>query len=154
MATSRFSGELAVGAATVGDEQMDATRPIGVTKQQHGYVKGTSFDLPIGGTPVTREEIVHVATGPGVLRGFHALLNADGSSTDIDFDLKVNGVSVLSAVVTITDSTGDGVVADGTLSSTALAEGDIVSIAMTVTSSTGAQGPFAWVSFSENEAPA
>lgn len=134
------------------DRHVSAATQLDADKLQHLYKPATNFDLPIGGTPATREEIVFVASTAGIIRAFHCLLNADGSSTDIDFDLKVNGVSVLSAAVNITDATGDGVVQDGTISGAALVAGDIVSIAMTVTSATGATGPFAWAEIEENAA--
>jgi hypothetical protein len=55
-------------------------------------------------------------------------------------------------VVTITNATGDKAVIDGTLSGTTLAVGDILSIALAVSSSTGMQGPFAWCTIEESGA--
>lgn len=150
---SSFYGNLTPGAATVGDEQVDANRPLGVTKNKHTYSPGTNFALAIGGTPATREEIVFVATSAGVIRSFRATLNDRGTSTNIDFTLKKNGVSVLSAAVNFTHADADKTVKTGTLSDTAVAAGDIFSIAMTVTSATGAQGPFAEVGIAEDNAP-
>jgi hypothetical protein len=87
------------------------------------------------------------------VRAFNALLNVDGSSTSITFDLKKNGTAMLSSVITITNTTGDRVVTAGTLSVTTFAADDVLSISMTVSSSTGAQGPFAWIELEENTAP-
>lgn len=135
------------------DSMVDDGTAIDADKLQFIQHVGTNFDTAIGGTPAAREEIVYVSAGTGTLRGFHALLNVTGSTTDIDFDLKVNGSSVLSAVVNITNSDGDGTVKDGTISSTALTADDIVSISMAVTSNTGAQGAYAWVMLEEDSAP-
>ena len=121
-------------------------------KVQQFMTKGTNFGFVIGGTPTTREEIVHVATYAGTIRGFHALLNDTGTSTSIAFDLKKNGTTMLSSVITITHGTADKAVTDGTLSVTTFAADDVISISMTVTSSTGAQGPFAFVVLEENNA--
>jgi len=44
-------------------------------------------------------------------------------------------------------------VVDGTLSSTTVAVGDVLSIALAVSTSTGMQGPFAWLTVEENGAP-
>jgi hypothetical protein len=107
----------------------------------------------IGGTPTTREEIVYVASQAGTVRGFAALLNETGTSSSITFDLKKNGVTMLSSVVTITNATADRAVTAGTLSVTSFAADDVLSISMAVSSSTGAQGPFAFIELEENQAP-
>lgn len=145
------SGNFTLGSDTVGNEQVKSSDPIDVDKLQHLYKPGTSFNLAIGATPVAREEIVFVAASAGVIRGAHALLNDTGTSTDIDIDVKVNGVTVLSAAINITNAEADREVVDGSLttSPTVLAEGDVVSIELTVTSSTGAEGPWAWVDIQE-----
>lgn len=137
------------GAITNDNISGDSGAEIDADKLQHVYKPGTNFDLAIGGTPATREEIVFVASTAGTIRAFHALLNDTGTSTSVSFDLKVNGSSVLSATVDITHSTSDRDVVDGTISSPSLAVGDVVSIAMTATSTTGAQGPFAWAEIEE-----
>lgn len=135
--------------SSIGNQEWNASDPFDVDNAQHLYKPGTNFDLAIGATPVAREEIVFVASTAGVIRSFHALLNDTGTSTDVDFDLKINGTTALTGVVTITNADADGLVVDGTLSTTALVADDIVSIELVVTSSTGAQGPFAWVEIQE-----
>ena len=146
------TGTFDLGAGAILDRHVAASTKLDADKLQHLYKPRTNFDLAIGGTPASREEIVFVASTAGTIRGFHCLLNADGSSTDIDFDLKVNGVSVLSAAVNITHASGDGVVQDGTISSATIAAGDIISIEMAVTSATDAEGPYAWAEIEENAA--
>lgn len=146
-------GTFALDAGQILDQHIGTSAAIDADKMQHVYRAGTNFGFVIGGTPTTREELVFVASGAGTIRGFHCLLVADGSSTSIAFDCKKNGVSVLSSAVTITSSTGDGAVQDGTISSATFAADDRISISMTVSSSTGAQGPFAWVDIEENTAP-
>lgn len=109
----------------------------------------TNFDTAIGGTPAGRESVLYIASTTGVIRGFYALLTDTGTSTDIDFDLKKNGTTVLSAAVNITNADSDGTVKSGTISDSTIAADDYISIAMTVTSSTGAQGPYAWAEIQE-----
>jgi len=150
---ARFNGTITLDAGTVTNDTISSAAAIDADKMQHVYSAGTGFGFVIGGTPTDREEIVYVAKQAGTIRGFHCLLNVDGSSTSITFDLKKNGSSILTGVVTITDSTGNRAVQDGTLSSTTLAADDVLSIAMAVSSSTGAQGPYAWVDIEENSAP-
>lgn len=142
-----------LGAADVHDEHIDAANPLGPTKYKPSYVKGTNFALAIGATPVAREEIVHVCRAAGTIRSFIATLNAGGSSTSITFDLKVNGASVLTGVVTYTNSDGNRAIKTGTIATAPVAAGDVVSIAMAVSSSTGAQGPYAELGITENTAP-
>lgn len=129
-----------------------ASNPIDCDKLQHLRRPGTNLGFAIGATPTTREEIVFVAATAGTIRGFHALLNDTGTSTSITFDLKKNGTTVLSSVITVVHGTGDRVVSDGTLSVTTFAADDVLSIAMTVSSSTGAQGPYAWAEIEETAA--
>lgn len=133
---------------------VSSTAAITHDKVVHYHKPGSNFDLAIGATPVAREEIVYVcsAVGGATLQAFHALLNDTGTTSDVDFDLKVNGSSVLSAAVSVTNADADRAVKDGTISSSSLSQDDVVSISLAVTTSTGAQGPFAWVEISEANA--
>lgn len=150
----RVSGNLQADSMTlpsgsVADSQVSSNAGIDADKLEHLHKAGTSFDLAIGATPVAREEIVYVASTSGTLRAFHALLNDTGTSTSVAYDLKLNGTSVLSSAVTITHSDADRTVKDGTLDTTSYVADDVFSIELAVTSSTGAQGPFAWAEFDE-----
>jgi hypothetical protein len=136
-------------SSSIGDDAMSANDPLGVTKSRHLHIKGTGFGLVIGGTPVTAEYIIHRAEASGTVRNFRALLNVDGSSTSITYDLKKNGTTILSGVVTLTHSTGDRTAVAGSISSAAYVAGDVFSIAQTVSSSTGATGPWADAEFDE-----
>ncbi len=152
MGNARFiidPSQLSLGTGTVVDETISSSTDIDADKLEHLYKPGTCFALAIGGTPAAREEIVFVAQAAATIRGFHCLLNDTGTSTDVDFDLKVNGSSVLSAAVNITNSDTDKATQDGTVSSPSLTAGNVVSISLAVTSSTGAQGPYAWAVIEE-----
>ena len=111
--------------------------------------KGTNFATAIGGTPSGREEIVYICKGPGNILGFHAKLNAAGVSTAVTVDLKKNGTPISTAAIAIANSTA---VSDGTVPSPAFVAGDVLSLALAGTF-TGAQGPYAWVSLFESNAP-
>jgi hypothetical protein len=150
---ARLVGTLQLDAGSVEDQHISSTTKIDADKAQHLYRAQTNFALAIGATPVAREEIVHCCEVAGTIRQFAALCNDTGTSASVTFDLKKNGTSVLSSVVTITNATADKAVVDGTLSSTSVAVGDILSIALAVSSSTGMQGPFAWCTIEENGAP-
>ena len=147
---ARFSGTLQLDAGSVNNQEIASAAGIETSKLQHLYRAATGFGLAIGATPTTREEVVFVAETAGSVQQFAAMCNDSGTAASVTFDLKKNGTSILSSVVTITNATGDRVVVDGTLASTALAAGDVLSIALTVSTSTGMQGPFAWVTIKEN----
>jgi len=146
-------GELTLPTQIITDPFVASNAAIGTEKLKHSYKPSTTFNSAIGDAPATREEIVMVATSAGTIKGFHAMLNVTGSSTDIDFDLKLNGVTVLSSVVNITNTDADGLVKDGVLSTTAFTIDDIFSISMAVTTNTGASGSFAWIDIEEDNAP-
>jgi hypothetical protein len=151
---AKLTGTLVLDQGSVENDHFSsvASKALDADKIQPYFVKGTPFGFAIGATPTTREEIVHVATVAGTIRGFHALLNDTGTSTGITFDLKKNGTTCLSATVSLTQADSDRSVKDGTLSVTSIAADDVLSILMTVTSSTGAQGPYAFVNLEENNA--
>jgi hypothetical protein len=146
-------GTFTLEAGVVVNESIASSAAIDADKMQHVYKPGTNLGFAIGATPTTREEIVYVASQAGTVRGFAALLNETGTSSSITFDLKKNGVTMLSSVVTITNATADRAVTAGTLSVTSFAADDVLSISMAVSSSTGAQGPFAFIELEENQAP-
>jgi len=150
MGTWRMTGTMQIASGEISNEHISGTAAIDSDKLQHLHKVGTHFALAIGGTPVAREEIVYVCkAATAVVRGFHGLLNVDGSSTSVTFDLKKNGTTILTGVVTITDATGNRAVQDGTLSNGALVAGDVLSIQLAVSSATGAQGPYAWAEIDE-----
>ena len=148
--TTKITGNItSLETNVIVNDHVKATAFIDADKLEHLYKAGTNLNLAIAGALVAREEVVFVASTNAVIRGFHAMLNDTGTSTNVDFILKKNGSSILTGTINITHSVSDRTVLDGVLSSTTLAAGDVLSIEMTVTSSTGASGPFAWVEVDE-----
>lgn len=137
-------------AGTVVNADIAAGAGIEASKLIHQSSPWTTFGFSPTGTPTTTSRTLFVARSSCVIRDVIAMLVADGSSTSIAFDLQKNGVSVLSAAITITNTTGDNTPVAGTLITTALSSGDILTAVMTVTSSTGATGPFMQVRVQEN----
>ena len=136
------------------DQDISRSAAINAACTQHAYKPNSRGNVAIGATPVTYEEIIYAATGVATVAGFHAMLNACGSATSITVDLKKNGVSILTSVITLANTTGNKVFVDATIASPTLAAGDILSVSWTVSTSTGAQGPFAYASIIENSPPA
>ncbi len=114
-----------------------------------------NFGLNIDDAPAVHEPIVAVARSAGTIRFFYAGLYDTGTSTDLDFDLNVNGSSVLSAVVNVDHGDADRANVAGAISSATLAAGNVISVSLEdIVSSTGALGPFAVVGVSYESTPA
>lgn len=154
------SGTLSIGGiippGSIGDNHF-SNQPadvLKVDKVSPVFAPECNFGGAIGATPTTKEEIKYTGKIGGTIRGFHAYLNACGSATSITFDLKKNGSTILTSVITITNATGNGVIVSTTsFTSNLFSAGDIFSYSMAVTSSTGAQGANCWAVFVENTAP-
>jgi hypothetical protein len=141
-------------AASVKNQHIAPNAALDASKLQHVYKHGTDFGLKIGDTPVNAERTVFVASGAGTVSGFSALLTAVGTGTSIAFTLKKNGTSILTSDIVITNgSNTDRQVVPALISSAAFAAGDVFTIEETVSTSTGAQGPYAFASFVENTSP-
>lgn len=155
MATGQILSTGVIPAGAIGNTQISNQTPdiINVDKLQPVFIGQTDFGFGIGDTPTTKEKIVYIGKVGGVIRGFHALLNAVGSATSIVFDLKKNGTSILSGTITITNTSTSMLKYDGTLASNTFVAGDVFSALMTESTNTGAQGPCAWAVFVENTAP-
>ena len=94
---------------------------------------------------VTGEVILFQASKAGKLDDdIYASMNVAGSSTNVSFDVKKNGVTILTAAINFVHGDGNRGIKTGTFASEALrtyARGDVLSCNMTVTAATGAQGP-------------
>ena len=122
---------------------VSASANIPYTALQRTQVLEEKFGQPIGGTPTTVENIVHVANGAETVIGFHVACYNTGSAASVTVDLKKNGTSILSGVVTVTNATPSRTKQNATIASPSLVDGDVLSMALTVSSSTGMQGPYA-----------
>lgn len=153
---SKFSGTFIPDAGIIADTHFSnvSTDRLQSSKQIHVIKAFTNFDLPIASTPAAREEIVYVAPAAATVKLFRAMCNDTGTSSSVTFDLKKNGVSILSGTINITHSDSDRTVKDGSLSSVSLAADDVLSIQLAVSSSTGMQGPYAEVYIEESGTPA
>jgi hypothetical protein len=139
----------------VTNDSVSATAAIAVGKVVHLVPKFTTFGFDFDDTPTTKEFIVHVSKIAGTIRNFRVGLRDTGSSTSVAFDLRkynagnTSGVSVLSGTVTLTHGTTDRALQTGTISSPTTVADDWFTILMTVSSATGAVGPYAEVEFEE-----
>lgn len=146
-------GNLPVVTVPVQGVDISPTADILAQAVRFGVKKVTNFGLAIAAAPTTKEEIVHVADGAGVINGFHCSVIVPGSGASITLDLKKNGTTVLSAVVTLTNSSTAGLIYNGTVSVPTFVAGDVLSIALTEGSNTGMSGVAAWVNLVETVLP-
>ena len=126
---------------------------ISVNSMQYMISRGTSFGLPIGGTPVAAEYWVYTGNNSGVLTGFHASVTTPGSAASVTLDLKKNGTSVLSITINLTNTSTARTNYSGTISTPSYSAGDEFTIALSVSSSTGMAGVKAWMNAYEVSNP-
>lgn len=140
---------------SIADRHIEDAAQIDESKLRHVHTLKTNFGFDAGGTPTTKTVILHKAGAAGKITGCRALLFDSGTTTAIAFDVQVNGVSILSATIDLVHGTGDKVAVAGTLAvnPTSIAADDLITAIMTVTSNTGALGPFMEVNLVENTAP-
>lgn len=151
------TGTCTVLPGTLTTSEFSNSQSNALTRDQtrHLFCKTTSFGQLVGDTPTTKEILLHIAQSAGTVRQFQACLEETGSSTSITFDLKKyaagasSGSTVLSAVVTVTNSDTDGTVESGTINAPTYSAGDRFYALMTVSSSTGAAGPECQAVFDE-----
>lgn len=133
-------------ASIVADANVSSVAAIQVTKTRHLLVIGSDTGVDLAGTFAAKSKIIFVASGAVTVRAFKAMLNAATTTGTAAFDLKLNGTTMLSGVVSFTSADSSGDVKTGTLASTALVAGDILSIETTLAAGTpDGTGPFAWV---------
>ena len=127
---------------SVSDAEVATDADITWSKVQGALPFTHNFDLLRTDTPVAKDHIVWEARAAGVIDFVYAGLFESGSSTDVNFNLKLDGTTVLSSVINVVHGTGDHTAVGGTLSTTTFATGAVFSMDLAITSSTGAQGPY------------
>lgn len=145
---------IAYPAGSIVNANISGSAAIAATKLQ----KAPSVHYQQAGTAVDATVIVHIVKGAtATLKHFTCsnVATCSGAAT-ITLDLKKNGVSVLSAVVTLDNATGDLGEATGTLTTTALVDGDVLTVVVDATTVYGtdvaATGVFAQVDLIEDYA--
>jgi len=131
-----------IQAGTIVNTDIATSAGISASKLQHQQMAVANFELGDTGTPVVSEQTLLHASSAITIREVKAWLVDSGTTTDIDFDLEVDGASVLTGDINIVHGTGDQVSVSGTISSASVSSGSVITaVIKTVTSSTGATGP-------------
>ena len=126
-------------AASVGDDQVSSASPISADKLKHQYLP--TYSQP-NTTATTETRVIHVARAAGTIEGFRAgsIAPCSGAAT-ITFDLRKNGTTVLSSVITLDNANTARVIEAGTLSgSPTVVAGDVLEVVITATAGGGTLG--------------
>lgn len=129
--------------AVVTDDTVAADAAISALKLEHQFKP--TYSKPSPASEVAVLHYVFGATGvvSNVVAGTVALCTGDAT---ISIDVKKNGTTILTAPIVL-DSANTAYVAEaGTVSVTALAAGDVLTVAVTATAGTGALGTGLFVS--------
>lgn len=142
-------GKTTIDSGSIRNGDIASSANIEATKMQHRHKIGCDFGLAYTDTVADEERIVFVATAACTINYFKAKVQgAESGANSVDFDLKKNGSSILSAAITINSGSGTSV-QTGTISNATLAADDVLSMEMDTTSS-DATGGFCWVEIDEN----
>lgn len=128
--------DLVVPSNAIGDAQMATARPIDVDKQIHQYSKQVT--QPHGTSAVDYRGSIHSAYGAGEILAFQAKVSVIpvGAAT-VTVDLRKNGTTVLSGVITLDSSSVAFVAEDATLSTPTYAAGDELEVVVNETTGGG-----------------
>ena len=151
--TLQTTGQIAVGAGSITNAMVAAGAAISSTKLEHQHRK--DYAQP-NAAAITETKVVHTVIGTtGTIKAFKAgsIGIAVGNST-VTLDLKKNGTTCLSAVITLDVNNVARIVESGTLTVTTLVVGDVLEIVVVATIGTGTlpTGVFATVDLFEDAA--
>jgi hypothetical protein len=147
----RATGTATLGDGSIDDDAVAVDAGIQATKLQHQH--RAKFAQP-NSAATTETKVIHVVKGAtGIVNEFKAgsIAVAVGNST-VTLDLKKNGVSMLTGVITLDNANTVYIVEAGTLSSTALVAGDVLTVVAVATIGTGTlpTGVFAYADIYED----
>lgn len=145
--------EMTLPSNVVANANVVAAADIDAVKLEHQYEKV----LNQNGTAVADTRAIHLvygATGSVVAFKAGSVVACTGNAT-ITVDLKKNGTTMLSAVITLDNANTAYVAEAGTLAGTVLVAGDVLTVVVAVNAGTGALGTglFAEVVLREDASP-
>lgn len=146
----KFEKTPTVPAGSWGDTQMGTANPVDPTKLKHQYAP--AYGQPHGIAAVTERRVIHVARSAGTVQAAeagHVVAGVTGATLTVD--LKKNGTTVLSAVISLVVDAAAYTRVTGSISSAAYVAGDVFELVITATAGGGTlpQGVFADVVFRE-----
>lgn len=153
--TVTFGDRVTLPAGCIGDNQADAANPFETDKVRHRHHK--TFAQANGSAAATEQRVVHVGYGAaGSVVAIRAGIRTAGSGggMSVTVDVKKNGTSILSSVVTINASTVALAKASATVTTADYEDGDVIEVVVTATAGGGTlpQGLFVDLLFDEDPA--
>lgn len=139
-----------MASGSVSNSQVAAGAGIATSKMDHRHQP--NFHQPNTAATSETKAVYRCYGATGSVVAFHAgSIAANGGGATVTVDLKKNGVSILSAVITLNNANTNRVAVAGALSSTALVQGDLLEVTTvaTVAGGTLATGVFAFVTVDE-----
>lgn len=132
-----------ITAASIVNTDIAQGAGISASKIEHSQCFYVDFGyLDADGSIATGDVTFYIPANAATIRRVTAFLVDTGTSTDIDFDLLVDGVTALTSQINITNATSDNTQVVGSIASASLTAGQVVKASIaTVTSNTGALGP-------------
>jgi hypothetical protein len=119
-----------------GDPQMGATNPVDATKLKHQYVP--TYAQPNGTAAVTERKAVHVARSAGTVAAIEAgIVTAAVGAATVTVDLRKNGTTILTSVITISVAQAAYARVAGAIASAAYIAGDVFELVVTATAGGG-----------------
>lgn len=152
-----FYGEVkllnaAIYNACIGDTQVKSTDPISADKIEHEHRAGYAQESAT--TAADEARVLHVVMGAtGTLRAFKAgVVVACVGDSEIEIDLLKDGVTVLTAPITITSAHAAYEIVVATISSASVVAGDVLEVSIDATVGTGTlgKGVFATLDLAED----
>jgi hypothetical protein len=122
---------------SVVDADLSASANLSATKMQHQYCP--LFAQANSAAASDTGRVIHVVKGAtGTMVAFRAgsIVAATGNAT-VTIDLKKNGTTMLTAVITLDNANTAYIAEDAALSVTALAAGDVLTLVIVATVGTG-----------------
>lgn len=139
-----------VPANAVTDASVSSTAAIQATKLFHQQLK--SYSQP-NTTATTETKVIHVARAGGSVAEFYAgSIGVCAGAATITIDLKKNGTSILSAVITLNSSNTARVAVGASVSTPNYVAGDVFEIVATATAGGGTLGTGLFAQMTAQEA--
>jgi hypothetical protein len=142
-----------VAAGAIADAQVAAGAGIAATKLQHQH--RATYAQPNTTTTTETRALHRVFGATGTVIGFSAgNIAVNAGAATITVDLKKNGVSILTGVITLDNTNTNRVAEAGSIASGSVVAGDLLEIVVTATAGGGTLGTGFFCSATINEDPA
>jgi hypothetical protein len=130
---------MSVAASAISDAQVAGSANIAATKLQHQHRPG--YSQPNTTATTVTQAIFRCFGLTGAVVGFHAgSIGINAGAATITVDLKKNGASILTGVITLNSANVARVAVAGVISGGTLAAGDLLEVVVTATAGGGTIG--------------